>query len=300
MPETAQLAYYGAPWAAATVLVDEWLADGREFTPEMTVVEKGLFRTRFTSAEWRRALRLGLSARDHLGFSALLGKFRLTLASDLDAPVGRDERFLSPCDIYRVVDAVSDVSDEDAGIMAYTFATPRSSDRTPERTARAFSFLPQKYVTSTLDQHNVIHKKPNQDLIDQRFDELAREFADIIAEAVELTVTLGHTLNVIQTERAGGHTAFKRSYDGDSAESSVLALSECAMTDYITTLVGRDDYDDSALVCTLENKLTGREIIVKNLAATKKKRIPSGGTLSLHGSDLNTNWILSVEDEDDA
>ena len=92
-----------------------------------------------------------------------------------------------------MVYAVSDLSDEDAGVVAFEMADPGSVGGETEK-ARAFSFLPTKYVTSILDQHNVITKKPDTAKINQRIQELATQIASIVDEAAEINIAAGQHL----------------------------------------------------------------------------------------------------------
>ena len=183
--------------------------------------------------------------------------------------------------------------------VAYEMADP-GIEGTEAEHARAFSFLPTKYVTSILDQHNVITKKPNTALIEGRIQELATQIAAISTEAAEINIAAGQHLKLIQTDKHGGHTVYKRTYSGDDPETSAISLSECAMVDFQTVLVGDADYPEADQIFTLHNDLTGREISLRNLAGTKKKNVAPGATLTMHGADMASNWYLAVKEHSDA
>ena len=161
--------------------------------------------------------------------------------------------------------------------------------------ARAFSFLPQRYVTSILDQHNVITKTPNTNAINQRMQTIAEAIARIVDEVAEVEVAAGQKIKVTQTHSTGWHTVAKRTYDGDLPEASVISLSECAIKDYITTIAG-GTYTASEVIFTVKHNLSGREIVLKTTDNTKKKRVEKGVALSMYGHDLNNSWYLTIEE----
>ena len=284
---------FGPGWQVAAAMVDFWLDEGREFTPRMTAAEVSLVELRVVEASYGRVRKLGLVHADLHNVGALSEPVTRALWAHHDSY--SYHALITPCDVYRIVDAIEDLTDEDAGVVAYATAAPRTAG-TKAQEARAFSFLPQRYVTSVLDQHNVITKKPNTQAINERIGTLAAAIARIVDEVAEIEVAGGQKIKVTQTHRTGGHTVEKRTYDGDLPEASVIALSECAITQYLTTIQGGSGYPSDAVIFTVKHNLSGREIVLKSGDNTLKKRVTRGTPLAMYGHDLSKSWYLTIEE----
>ena len=284
---------FGAGDQVAAVMLDSWLNEGREFTARMTATEVALLYLRMTEASYGRVRKLGFMHADLHHAVALSGPVNSALSAHHDSL--SYYALITPCDVYRIVDAIEDLTDEDAGVLAYQMAAPGTQGTDAEK-ARAFSFLPQRYVTSVLDQHNVITKKPNTQAINERIGTLAAAIARIVDEVAEIEVGAGQKIKVTQTHPTAGHTVDKRTYDGDLPEASVIALSECAITQYLTTIQGGSGYPSDAVIFTVKHNLSGREIVLKSGDNTLKKRVTRGTPLAMYGHDLSKSWYLTIEE----
>ena len=290
-------------------LVEYWKEQGVEFDALKTRIELETFSTRLHEAAWRKVRALGMKhneIKEPFFLEAIFIYLRIKLEYPSNEKIFQGYRLLgiSVCDMYRIIDAIENLSDEYTRILSY------SSHVTIERKGDSPSdyeevekyvgrFLPQKYFKKRTILDVEIDHIDNLKL-SIKTHEIAKELADLIDENIKFELEPGASIRVIRRDESGS-TLDKRTYSGDIPGANVLVLSECAISDFNITIPAEKVEDENAAVAVITNNLTGRSLQMKGISDGKKRLIKSGHNFTLHGHDMKTDWVLAlIEEKDDA
>ena len=276
--------------AAEVALVDYFKEIGVEFDAQRSALELTAIQARTSMATMLLALDHGLSEKylatqNNLEMDLGVAVSRRLHGDDVDYPSYHWVLRISPCDGYRIIDAIRDLPDADADIVTYLAGD-------------FYNF----YQEANFKQYVPLDKQsPDKgtEIANMRAlqKDLATRLSAIIAETVKLELLGKHEIKTIQ----GGNTATpqKRTMSGKAlAEQS---FSECALNDFGLRILPSKTVDvgDDALKFT--NGLTGRTLLLKSPESGVKKRVLSGSTAILTGADLRYSWqVTSLEEQDDA
>ena len=268
IPEEVLLARNHA--TTATVLLDYFEEIDVEFDAEKTALEARAFWDRLARAEYARMVKLGVG-RDEFRFQdfSLVSqghKYVDQLEFSLFRLIAKNHGLyeqekpyytarLTRCDMFRILDAVRDLSDIDASILAEFVIQGPKEKRIRYRPT--FEQAPQYYVTeegSVPEYDSSLHWRT-----------LTQRLADIVKENVVITMMPGKSLKFIEGT-ADGATPVTRTLDGDVPSADDIALTECAIKEVGIQICKLDQLDESEKMdawFTVENKLTGRNIVFK-------------------------------------
>ena len=290
-------------------LVEYWKEEGVEFDALKTRIEILTFELRVGESVWRLLRSLGMKYTEIRG-APLPPKLEAAINAKFFLPgypidfMGNKLLGFSVCDMYRIVDAIKNMPDDDAGILAYRGHIP------PERKGEAASdyeevekytgrFLPQEYFVKR-NVHGIEIDAVDKDKVNKRIDEIVKELVALVDENVKFEIEPKASIRVIRRDESGS-TLDKRTYSGDIPGTNALVLSECAIADFNITIPAEKVDDENAAVAVITNNLTGRSLQMKGISDGKKRLIKSGHNFTLHGHDMKTEWVLAIiEEKDDA
>ena len=295
---------------SSRALVDYWKEQGIEFDALKTRVEIENFYIYAGESSWVMMRRLGMKYREILNSS-----FPHDLRKAIDEKLGNTtipRNFVgshllgfSVCDMYRIVDAIRNLPDDDAGVLAYLAHIPVERNGNTQSDYEDVEkymgrFLPENYFAMGRRHGSEIVSYVDIPKVEARRDEIAKELADLIDENIKFELEPGASIRVIRRENSG-ETLDKRTYSGDIPGANVLVLSECAISDFNITIPAEKVDDENAAVAVITNNLTGRSLQMKGISDGKKRLIKSGHNFTLHGHDMKTEWVLAIiEEKDDA
>ena len=303
----------------ATLALLKHLRDSNvEFGPYETALEVGSFSLRLGIKEYRRLLALGVGHKEMRSGSrlhnALLSRIAELHGTDVhfdDLPHQLSQ--LSSSDMERVIAAVPNISDGDAGYMAYV--AMGGNGRVPTtaysssvlaavkafivRQKRVTRFLPAAVITDTTVKTFEGDKQypvADDEMVGARIATIARNMALIVQQRVTVDVQPGYMIKIATGTAPGATNYEKRLYDGGMQGAAELNLSEQTIIDDGLRILKREGLKGikDKTVLTIKNGLTDREVVCTDYVGNVKRRIDSGDTESFTGYDLRHNWDVTA------
>ena len=304
--------------ATSLVLLKHLRDSNVEFGPYETALDVASMYQRLGIAEYRRLLVLGVGHKE-MGASSRLHNALLSKIAELHGTDAHfDDRYhllsqLSSADMNRIVAAIPDISDGDAGYMAYvamynplrlpaTPSAPSSVDRVKafiEEQKRITRFLPASVITQTdVNTYEGTKQYPlaDEELVGARIATIVRKLALIVQERVTVDVQPGYQIKIATGTAPGATNYDKRLYDGGMQGAAELNLSEQTILEDGLRILKREGLKGikDKTVLTIKNGLTDREVVCTDYVGNAKRRIDSGDTESFTGYDLRHNWDVTA------
>ena len=289
-----------------------------EFGPYETALEVAAFVTRLGIAEYRRVLSLGVGHKETHPSSRLHQDLVAKIAELHGTDVHFDDTAhllsqLSTSDANRILAAVADISDTDAGYMAYVAMGGRAprSPTSPqaqnqldavkafiERQKRITRFLPSSVITETdIATYEGTKQYPvaDEEMVAARIAQVIRTLANIVRQRVTVDVQPGYMIKIATGTAPGATNYEKRYYDGGMQGAAELNLSEQTILDDGLRILKQGSLKGvNKTVLTIKNGLTDREVLCTDYVGNAKRRIDSGDTESFTGYDLRHNWDVTA------